>query len=171
MREGLGRCVGKFASLLHGVVRKGVVKNEVVLPAEIADHGDVCGVASDAHQSAFRVFPFRYFLLEFFVDFLLARQETASAGTRAVFVDCGLRCVIDFLAAAHTHIVVAAEIQHLLAVNHAGVAQRRFVADEIRVVAVFHQFFHPFFKVPVFFGILKSGYGGSLHHLLFDAGY
>ena len=142
-----------------------IVEDQVVLAAEVADEGHVGGMAADADHGVLGVLPVRDLLLQVLMDLLLAGQEAAAAGAGAVLVDGGLGGVLDFLPAAHAHIVVAAELQDFLAVDDAGIQEGGLMGDEIGIVALADEGFLALEEVAVFRGILKAGNGPDGHAL------
>ena len=131
--EGLGNGPAQTAALLDGVVGQRVVNDQVAPAAEIAHHRHVGGMPAYADQRILGVLPVGDFPLQFLIQAFFACQQAAAAGAGAVPVDGGLGGLLDLLAAAHAHIVVAAEVEYLLPGHQAGVLQRRIVADEVGV--------------------------------------
>ena len=91
-------------------------------------------MASHQHQGGLRVLPCRQFGLQLDVQALFTGQQAAAGGRCAVLVDRGLGGIHGFLAAAHARVVIAAEVQHPLAVHQAGVGQRRVMHHKIGVL-------------------------------------
>ncbi|MPN34406.1 hypothetical protein SDC9_181899 [bioreactor metagenome] len=134
MREGFHRRLAQAAALVDGVMRQGVVYDQVILAAEVAHEGHVGGVSSHEHQGGLRVLPCRQLGLQLDVQALFTGQQAAAGGRCAVLVDRGLGGIHGFLAAAHARVVIAAEVQHPLAVHQAGVGQRRVMHHKIGVL-------------------------------------
>ena len=164
--EGPGGCLTEPAALLYGVVRQGVIQNQVVFSAEISDEGYIGGMTAHADNGILCMLPVRQFPFQLPVNLLFPGEQTAAAGAGAIFVNGGFRGFLNFLPAAHAHIVIAAEFQNFLAVHNAGVQQGRLMTDKIGVVTFADQRFLTLQEGAVFRTVLKAGHRQHRHPFL-----
>ena len=160
VRKRLCRGGTQAATLLDGVMRQRVVYDQVVLATKIAYERHVCGVPAHAHQRAFGMLPVRQLALQLLVQALFSRQQPAAARTGTIPVDSVLCGLLHLGPAAHPHIVIAAEIQHLMPRHQAFIPQGRIVAHKVRIVlAGSHQSLLPLQKRLILRRVLKADNG------------
>ena len=123
-------------------------------------------MAADADDGVFRMLPVGDFLFQLLVDHLLAGQQAAAAGAGAVFVNGRLGGFLDFLPPAHADIVVASELQDLLAVHDARIQQGGLMGNEVRIVAAAHQRLLALEEMQVFRGVFEPGNRADRNALL-----
>ena len=155
VREGAALGVREARALVDGIVRERVIDDEIALAAEVADDRHVRGMPADENNGVLGMLPRGDGIFQLFVDGLLAAEQTAGRGAAPVVRGGLLRCLDRFRAAGHTGVIVGAEIQDLAPVMERGIAQRRIVAEKVRVAGLVRRA-QTLLKGGVFRRILKA---------------
>ena len=109
----------------------------IALAAEVADDRYVCGMPADENDGVLGMLPRGDGGLQLFVNGLFAAEQTAGRGAAPVMRGGLLRGPDRFRPAGHAGIVIGAEVQNFAAVVERGIAQRRIVAEKVRVAGLF----------------------------------
>ncbi len=177
MGKGAAGSRGNLQALSDRIVAENIVKNQIILIAEVSDKGYIAGMAADHYQAVLRAFPACDGLLQFLVNALLTGQEAAAAGGASIFQQSFSRSLIHLRVSGHGQIIVRAEVQDIPAFIERNVQQGRVMSYKIRVAEgfdnrrqasfslgkslIFARFLKRVYSARVFFPIWISGNPGS----------
>ena len=135
MGKGATRSAGKLGALDDRVVGQNVVEDQIVRPQQVADGGDVGGMAGDEDDRGRGAQERGQGLLQITMHLLLAGDQPTGAGAGAIAVDRGLGGGGDLRIVGHADVVVDAEVDELAPVDAGCASGSALVDAEIRVVA------------------------------------
>ena len=150
--------------LNQGVVRQGVVENQILGPHEVADGAFVRLVSRREGEGILGPQKVGYLVFEIDMDRFGSRNNTAGRGTRPIAGRGLLRRLDDDRIAAGVDVVVGSEIEVLFPVDDRHIV--RLAGVDVEEVVQFGRFeqFHPLLEGDVL-GELSEVAGGIVHFI------